>query len=139
MASTTQGKDKLALKQVFNVLKGFGRVVLILIRNYSACIAIGFSISYWRHGYDLAIAIEKDMTATLLLSSYLSIALSLFEILILNNAGFTNVYSQKRREEQYKTDIVNSVKEDMYPDIKEYIPWYINKLREQALNNKNKN
>lgn len=131
-------KSGMLWKQLANIVSSIFHSFLIVLKCYSMFIIAGFSVSYFVHGMDLLTAIDKDMMATLLLSALGGLSAGAFEVLILNKAGFKNVYKEYALKRVQDAEIAQGIKKDLYRDVKEYVPWYINKLREESRANNNK-
>jgi hypothetical protein len=125
-------KDKLLRKkQIINILLSAVLSLLIVARNYTIGFVLVFSFSYWQQGFDLMSSIKRDMFFIILWSLAFGLSIGAIEIVLFNLAGFKNVFKSHANEITAIEKIKNDLKNEIYPNLKEYVPWYINKVMQE--------
>jgi hypothetical protein len=133
-------KDKVLWKKQFiNILTSIVCSLLNIIRNYTVGFVLVFSFSYWDHGFELMSSIDRDMTFIIFWSLVFGFGTWAIEVALFNLSGFKNVFKLYANERVAVEDIKNSMRNEIYPNIKEYVPWYINNfMQEEMIKNNNK-
>jgi hypothetical protein len=127
-------KDKVLWKKQFiNILASIVRSFLIIIRNYTVGFVLVFSFSYWDHGFDLMSSIERDMTFIIVWSLAFGLGTWGIEVALFNLAGFKNVFKLHAQEMVAIEAIKKAMRNEIYPNIKEYVPWYIKKIMQEEM------